>query len=700
MPVSIGSKVTAACIAVLVLSLLLLANGLRVGAEVEAANQHVDHLTHLLRKQNDEDRSQRELRLSLGEATRLAERGGTVPDVRWEDLSRQVRAFGTMGAVTSDEDATALPPRLQLTLAATRSAALAFVPTAQELVRTARRDPEGIKAVMPRFLDALRRLEAKRTAAREAVGRAMEHAVDVNIASSRRATNRSLAGALIAVAVLTLMAAWLRLRVVAPIVAVAARLRDLRVGDRVGASVPGLARADELGDLARGVFEYHQATEERRLAQKEVNFLAHHDALTGLPNRLLFENRLAHELARSRRTGDQVAVLAIDLDDFKGINDRLGHAAGDRALRRLGKLLADAIRMDDLVARIGGDEFAIIQVADAQPAAAEALLARLARVSAATEHEEVAIRMSIGVAVSTSNQDGEELRNSADIALYRAKSDGRNTARFFDATLQDEVRLRRRLARDLEGAIDAGQLRLAYQPIATASGRVTGFEALLRWRHPELGDIKPDAFIPIAEGTRLIGQIGLWVAERALSTAAGWSADLTLSLNLSPIQFREPDLGRNLLALAERCGVVPERLEFEVTESATLLGHQREAVLETLRVLQRAGAAIAMDDFGTGHSSLSNLKDFSFDKLKIDRSFVAGMLEHAPSASIVKATIGLGRSLGMTIVAEGVETDAQLDQLRAWGCDQVQGFLIGRPVDEPLAGAAHLRSSNGREIAA
>jgi diguanylate cyclase (GGDEF)-like protein len=553
---------------------------------------------------------------------------------------------------------------------------------------------------MPVFLDALRRLEAERTEAREAVGRAIEDAVDVNISSGRSATNRSLAGVLLAITVLSLMAAWLRLRVVAPIVAVASRLRDLRVEDPVDTDVPGLTRADELGDLARGVFEYHQAMEERRVAQRRVSFLAHHDALTGLPNRLLFENRLAHELARSRRTGNEVAVLAIDLDGFQGINDRLGHAAGDRALRRAGELLSDAIRAEDTVARIGGDEFAIIQVADAQPAAAEALLTRLARASAESEREEVAIRMSIGVAVSASDQDGDELYNSADMALYRAKSDGRNTARFFDAALQDEVRLRRRLARDLERAIDGGQLRLAFQPIATASGAVTGFEALLRWRHPELGDIKPDYFIPVAEGTGLIGRIGLWVAERAFSAAIGWPPDLVLSLNLSPIQFRDPDLGRVLLELAERCGIAPSRLEFEVTESATLLGHQREAVLKTLRMLQGAGAAIAMDDFGTGHSSLSNLKDFKFDKLKIDRSFVAGMLEHAPSASIVRATIGLGRSLGMTIVAEGVETDAQLSQLRAWGCDQVQGFLIGRPLDEPLDEAARPSATAVRQVAA
>lgn len=475
------------------------------------------------------------------------------------------------------------------------------------------------------------------------------------------------------------MAIWLRLKVIAPIITIAAMLRAFRSGHPVATDVPGMGRQDEIGDLARGVSEYHQAVEAQRVAQHRVDFLAHHDALTGLPNRLLFENRLSHELARTRRTGDQVAVFAIDMDEFKSINDRCGHAGGDDALRRAAKLLSGCIRATDLVARIGGDEFAIIQVAPAQPAAAETLLSRISQAMAGTDDADVPIRMSIGVAISAADQDGEELHNSADMALYRAKSDGRNTARFFDIGLQEEVGLRRRLGRDLERAADTGQLHVVFQPIAASSMQITGFEALLRWSHPDLGEIAPDTFIPIAEATGQIGRIGMWVAERALSTAATWPADLTLSLNLSPIQFRTPDLARTLLTMAAQHGVDPGRLEFEVTESATLLGQHRHAMLTTLRQLQAAGAAISMDDFGTGHSSLSNLKEFSFDKLKIDRSFVLTMLSHAPSAVIVKATIGLGRSLGMTIVAEGVETETQLDQLRDWGCDQVQGYYIGRP---------------------
>jgi len=677
---SISTKVTAACTAVLVPSLLLLASGLKVGAEVGAANEHIDHLSRLLRVQDDQDRAQRTLRLSLGETTRIAEQHDFVSDIRWAQLGAELQAFKNLSAAPLDTSNRPLPAEVYTTLTKTRDAALDFVPIGQQLVRTARRDPNALKAAMPKFLNALKRLEAERTDAREAFGRAIGTAADHAVDRNRHGRLLSLTGALAVIVALLALAIWLRLRVIRPIVAIAAMLRAFRSNRPVETAVPGLDRQDEVGDLAHGVSEYHEAVEAQRVAQRQVDFLAHHDALTGLPNRLQFENRLSREIAQARRTGGDVAIFAIDMDEFKSINDRCGHAGGDDALRRAANLLSGCIRDTDLVARTGGDEFAIIQVAPTQPAAAEALLRRIECATAGTAEANVPIRMSIGIAVSTDNQDGEELHKSADIALYRAKSDGRNTSRFFDRRLQNEVELRHRLERDLERAIDASQLYVVFQPIATPSGQVTGFEALLRWLHPDLGAIAPDMFIPIAEATGQIGRIGIWVAERVFSTAAVWSTEYTVSLNLSPIQFRNPNLGSILLDLAARHGIAPGRLEFEVTESATLLGQHRRAVLATLRQLQTAGAMISMDDFGTGHSSLSNLKDFSFDKLKIDQSFVSTMLSHAPSAVIVKATIGLGRSLGMSIVAEGVETAAQLNQLRDWGCDQVQGYYIGRPV--------------------
>lgn len=679
---SIAKKVTGACAAVLLPALLLVASGLSIGVQVQASNKNIDHLTHLLRAQDREDSVQRDLRLAIGETTRVAERRGQVTEARWSELSADLRTFAAMPVGADDEHASAQPLELRKALAETQAATRGFVPTGQKLIEVARRDPAEIKEAMPSFLDALRQLETSRTKAREIVGRTIEDAVDANIVLSRRAMERSLVGAVAVTLALLAMAVWLRLSVVAPIVAIAARICDFSTNRKAEDGVPGLGRGDELGDLARGVLEYHEAVKERAAVQREIDFLAHHDALTRIPNRLLFEDRLAHELSRSHRTGDSVAVFAIDMDNFKEINDRYGHAGGDEALRRAAKLLSDCVRADDLVARIGGDEFAIIQVADRQPAAADALLSRIARATAGTVDAEVPIRMSIGVALSTADQDSEELYNSADMALYRAKADGRNTSRWFDTGLQEEVRLRRRLSRDLESAIDANQFRVVFQPVALPSMRVVGYESLLRWHHPELGEISPETFIPLAETTGQIGQLGLWMAERALAIAARWDHDLTLAINLSPLQFRQPDLVHALLDLAAEYDVAPTRLEFEVTESATLLGHHREAVLAALRKLQVAGASITMDDFGTGHSSLSNLKDFGFNKLKIDRSFVAVMLTHEPALSIVRAMIGLGRSLGMIIVAEGVETQEQLDLLRKWGCDQVQGYLIGRPASD------------------
>jgi EAL domain-containing protein (putative c-di-GMP-specific phosphodiesterase class I) len=286
----------------------------------------------------------------------------------------------------------------------------------------------------------------------------------------------------------------------------------------------------------------------------------------------------------------------------------------------------------------------------------------------------------VGVALSEPGQTGDELYELADLALYRAKSDGRNTARIYNKHLKDEASQRLRLARDLENAVSANELHLDFQPIAdTASLEIVAYEALLRWRHPSLGEISPDIFIPIAESCGLIDTIGSWMIDHALCTASTWNPKLSLAINLSPIQFRSVGLVTEICEAALRCRFKFDRLELEVTESATLLGFQRDNVLATLRELRTRGAKVVMDDFGTGHSSLSNLKEFTFDKIKIDRSFVATMHSHDSSSSIVRATIGLGKSLGLVIVAEGVETEEQLSVLRRWGCDQVQGFLIGKP---------------------
>ncbi|QAY77876.1 bifunctional diguanylate cyclase/phosphodiesterase [Sphingosinicella sp. BN140058] len=676
---SIATRVSVACAAVLLLSLLLLGSGLAVGNGIRDSNEGIVILARALQVQDRNDQSQRAIRLDLGEATRMAEKGVPVSPSRWKALSRALDEFEAASA--ADPSASPQFPFSGVTAASvrTRTASARFVAASRSLVAAARQDGSAVKSAMPMFLASLRQLETERSRSREALVAEIGGSAERNRTEAYRRIIWVLTGGFFAAAIIFAMTVWLRDRLLWPIVSIAARLREFNSGD-AGGAIPGLHRQDELGELARGLAEYRAAVEKRAVAERRADFLAHHDVLTGLANRLLFDNRLAHELARSRRTGDQIAIFAIDLDGFKGINDRHGHAGGDQALKRVASMLSGCVRGDDLVARLGGDEFAIIQAAPDQPAAAAALMKRLFAASAATAQEDIEIRISVGVAISGDAQDGEELHNLADLALYQAKSEGRNTGRFFDAGLKERERLRMHLARDLEHAVAAGQLRVVFQPIADIGTlQPVGYEALLRWRHPDFGEVPPDQFIPIAEKTGLIESIGLWVADEAFAAAAAWDPAISLSLNLSPVQFRKAGTAADLIACARKHELAVDRLEFEVTESATLLGSHRDEVLRGLALLQASGARIVMDDFGTGHSSLSNLKEFPFDKLKIDRSFVAAMRDDKSSASIVKATIGLGKSLGVTIVAEGVETELQLRDLRRWGCHQVQGYLIGRP---------------------
>jgi diguanylate cyclase (GGDEF)-like protein len=675
---SISARVSIACTAVIIMALAVLATGLSVGNKIHHADVRIALLSEILAQQDRLDQAQRRLRQDVGRLTRDAEQGVKVPSARWEDLHKQIAEFKRQSA-----QATIFPDMRSEVGSAPiqggQQAAAVFAMASDQLIEMSRFRPSGIKAAMPRFLGALTALEASRSHARQELTSAIWKAAEKNRRESHRDIISVLLGGLGIVVVIFSMAIWLRQRLVLPITVMAARLREFRVGESYG-DVPSLERTDELGDLARGIYEYRNAVESRRTAERRAEFLASHDMLTGLANRFLFENRLAHELARSARTGDVVALFAIDLDAFKAINDRMGHAGGDRVLKRTAQLLSSCVRSDDLVARIGGDEFAVIQVAHVQPAATEALLSRIYKMASSPSDEGVAIRMSVGVALSEPGQTGDELYELADLALYRAKSDGRNTARIYNKHLKDEASQRLRLARDLENAVSANELHLDFQPIAdTASLEIVAYEALLRWRHPSLGEISPDIFIPIAESCGLIDTIGSWMIDHALCTASTWNPKLSLAINLSPIQFRSVGLVTEICEAALRCRFKFDRLELEVTESATLLGFQRDNVLATLRELRTRGAKVVMDDFGTGHSSLSNLKEFTFDKIKIDRSFVATMHSHDSSSSIVRATIGLGKSLGLVIVAEGVETEEQLSVLRRWGCDQVQGFLIGKP---------------------
>jgi diguanylate cyclase (GGDEF)-like protein/PAS domain S-box-containing protein len=425
---------------------------------------------------------------------------------------------------------------------------------------------------------------------------------------------------------------------------------------------------------------------DRRQAEARIRFMAHHDALTGLPNRLLFRERMEAVLERIRRPSDAVAVLCLDLDYFKDINDTLGHPAGDLLLEAVARRLRNCIRSGDLAARLGGDEFAVLQFSEQQPADAELLAQRILealRQPYDIEGQPAIVSVSIGIAVaSESGVSADMLLKCADLALYRAKADGRGTYRFFEARMDAEIQARRAIELDLREALERSELEVFYQPLFDLHRRqVSGFEALLRWRHPVRGMISPAQFIPIAEDLRLINPIGEWVLRRACGDAASWPEHVKISVNLSPMQFRTEDLVPAVERALAHSGLPAPRLEVEITESALLQNNDK--VLSTLHQLHALGVRIALDDFGTGYSSLSYLRSFPFDKIKIDQSFVREIGSRPDCLAIVTSVASLARQLGMSTTAEGVETAEQLTELQAAGCDEVQGFYFDRP--KPLA---------------
>jgi diguanylate cyclase (GGDEF)-like protein/PAS domain S-box-containing protein len=418
---------------------------------------------------------------------------------------------------------------------------------------------------------------------------------------------------------------------------------------------------------------------ERKRAEARIAHMAHHDALTSLPNRVLLRRRLEEMLGRVGRMGGQFAVLCIDLDNFKSVNDTLGHPLGDLLLQHVAKRLQGELRADDTVARLGGDEFAVLQASADSPGAASTLAERLLAVIAEPyelEGHMVAVGGSIGIVLAPSDgEDADRLLKQADMALYRAKGDGKGAFRFFEPEMDARAQARRRLEMDLRVAIHAGALEVHYQPLVDiASGAICAFEALLRWPHPERGMIPPGDFIPVAEETGLIGAIGAFVLRQACTDATAWPDDTKVAVNLSPLQFRTGTLLQTVIGTLEASGLAPHRLELEITE--TLLLERSDHVLATLHALRALGVRIAMDDFGTGYSSLSYLRSFPFDKIKIDRSFIRDLCSNTESQAIVRAIVSLGTSLGITVTAEGVETERDLEKLREEGCTQAQGFLF------------------------
>ena len=428
------------------------------------------------------------------------------------------------------------------------------------------------------------------------------------------------------------------------------------------------------------VITYEDVTE-RHKAEARVAHMAQHDALTGLPNRVLFRDKMEEGLARVAADGTAMAVLCLDLDNFKAVNDRLGHAIGDRLLCWVADRLRECIGENDTVARLGGDEFAVLQSAP-QPGSAEHLARRLVEIISHPplfDGQLVHSGVSIGVAVApVDGLEAEQLMKCSDLALYQAKARGRGGYEFFRSEMEEQASSRHLIEMELRGALEAGEFHLVYQPqIRLDNGQLTGFEALLRWDNPRRGPISPADFIPVAEETGLIVPIGEWVLRTACAAAAQWPSYVTVAVNLSPVQFRSRGLAAMVTSALAATGLAPHRLELEVTESALLQDDAATiAILHQFRVL---GIRVSMDDFGVGYSSLSYLRKFPFDKIKIDRSFVGTLGETVGSEAIVRTVANLGINLGMTTTAEGIETAEQLEVIRRAGCTEGQGYYFSRP---------------------
>ncbi|CCE06837.1 conserved hypothetical protein [Bradyrhizobium sp. STM 3843] len=421
---------------------------------------------------------------------------------------------------------------------------------------------------------------------------------------------------------------------------------------------------------------------ERKRAEARLAFLAQHDALTGLPNRNLLRQQMDEMLVHMRRGSDKMAVLVLGLDNFKSINDTLGHGVGDKLLRGVAKRLRSVLREEDIVARLDSDEFAVVQGGLARPEDAAQLCRRLLQAIAdpyQLDGHSVVIGATIGITMAPiDGDDAEKLLKNADMALSRAKTETRGTFSFFEAGMDARAQRRRRMEIELRDAIRREALQPYYQPLIDLStGRITGFEALVRWPHPERGMIPPSEFIPIAEETGLISALGRLMLRQACHDAAAWPDDVRVAVNLSPLQFRVGNVLSQVMDVLKQSGLPPTRLELEITE--TLVLEKSGQVLATLHALRALGVRISMDDFGTGYSSLSYLRSFPFDKIKIDQSFIRDLAANREAQAIVRSIVSLGRGLGVIITAEGVETEAELRCLRGEGCHEGQGYLFSRP---------------------
>ncbi|HEY4834812.1 MAG TPA: EAL domain-containing protein [Bradyrhizobium sp.] len=449
----------------------------------------------------------------------------------------------------------------------------------------------------------------------------------------------------------------------------------------------------------------HEDITEQRVSELKIEYMAHHDALTDLANRVLLNERLEQALGRRIHRTEMVAVHHLDLDQFKAVNDTFGHPAGDKLLKIVAERLRALVRETDTIARMGGDEFVIVQAPITDPteatSLAQAIIASISEPFDLDGHQ-AAIGASVGIAVGPS--DGlrpDKLLRNADLALYRAKGDGRGTFRFFEPAMDLQMQTRRIVEQDLRKALPAEEFELYYQPVVNlASNEISGFEALIRWNHPLRGMVAPSSFIPLAEEIGFIVPLGEWVIRQACLTAAQWPEHLHVAVNISAAQFRSPGLLQVIVGALAASGLSPTRLEIEITE--TVLLQNRDTTLAVLHQLRALGVRIALDDFGTGYSSLTYLQCFPFDKIKIDRSFVKDITENTGSLNIVRAVAALAKGMGMTATAEGVETGEQLDKVTSEGCTEMQGYLFSRPL--PVAEIERLflpqRAAPGRIVAA
>ncbi|MBK5650692.1 MAG: EAL domain-containing protein, partial [Rhizobium sp.] len=433
---------------------------------------------------------------------------------------------------------------------------------------------------------------------------------------------------------------------------------------------------------------------ERTRTENKIAYMAHYDALTDLPNRVLFRQRLEQALT-TIRPDEQLAVMYIDIDEFKSVNDALGHQIGDELLRAIADRLRSCLGETDIAARLGGDEFAVIQTAVRNQTQTMQLLAaiyRAIRQPIECSGHLITADASIGIAVApTDGLDLDQLLRNADLALYGAKSDGRRTYRFFESGMDARAKARRSLELELRQAIADGSFELHYQPLLHLEhSQVSCCEALLRWRHPERGTISPADFIPVAEDTGLINDLGHWVLNTACREAVSWPNHIHVAVNVSPVQFKSQTLALNVAAALAASGLAPSRLELEITEAVLI--RDDEAALDVLHQLRELGVRIALDDFGTGYSSLSYLQRFPFDKIKIDRAFIKDLAGTGASSTIVQAVVNIAAASDMTTTAEGVETEQQRNLLRILGCTEMQGYLFSRPV--PAAEVRRFLSSH------